>query len=86
LPVGDDGALVEPAHAEAVDAIVRAAMTGFMERFTHDRLVTLENKLRRKSSRLQLEREKTRSLKNSMSEVSPRQPKKKIASGPIPDA
>jgi hypothetical protein len=29
------GALVEPAQADAVDAIVRAAMTGFTERFTH---------------------------------------------------
>jgi hypothetical protein len=45
--------IVDSRQLPAVEAIIRAAMAGFGSSFTPYRLARLENKLRRKSSRLQ---------------------------------
>jgi hypothetical protein len=71
-------ALVEQPQADAVETLVRAAMADFNEKFTHFRWASLENKLRKNNSRLQHERDKNLSLKQSMRDSKQSTPKKKI--------
>jgi hypothetical protein len=79
-------AIVEPTQVAAIEAIVRAAMQGFTERFTHYRLTLVENKLRRKSCRLLTERDRNQSLENALRASGTKSPshKKKIPSSPLP--
>jgi hypothetical protein len=79
-------AVVEPSQVTAIEAIVRAAMQGFTERFTHYRLNLVESKLRRKSSRLLTERDRVQSLENALRNAGSKSPshKKKFPASPLP--
>ncbi|MDR1513683.1 MAG: hypothetical protein LBS56_09435 [Propionibacteriaceae bacterium] len=80
-------AVVDAPQVAAVQSLVEAAMTGFTERFTQYRLASLEAKLRRKASRLHLERQKTQSLEEALRARSPicsPSHKKKLPSGNLP--
>jgi hypothetical protein len=76
--------VVDESQLGSVETILRAALDGMNSRRIHYRLIMLENKLRRKNSRLQAEREKTRELKAKLKHRSPKPPKRKIPAGDLP--
>jgi hypothetical protein len=77
-------AVVEESQLGSVETLVKAALDGMNTNFTNYRLYSLEQKLRRKSSKLQNEREKVRDLKARLQHRSPTAKKKKIPAGPLP--
>jgi hypothetical protein len=77
-------AVIDDSQIGSVETILRAALDGMNNSFINYRLVTLENKLRRKNLRLQAEREKNHELKSRLRHHPAKSTKKKIAASDLP--